>query len=234
MSSSVQTQRRCARIAGFAYLLVIALYVAAHVLTGRLEVDGNFVATAQQIAAHESAYRFGLYCLVAEQLVTLVLALGLYGAVRPAEPELALAGLSFRMIEVAAGAVVAGLSFATLTLHMTGTSGGQDARVWRALSDTLNQTNGAAINVAGSFFGIGSCLFFYGFVKSGLIPKVIAWYGLLASLIVAPLCAAELVAPGWSQWLDHGWEVMGLAEIVTGVWLLVKGVRVPERVAVTS
>lgn len=58
ISTIDDSQRTAARVAGFAYLLTLALVVFAQFgIHDRLMVEGNAAETAQNIMAHERLFR---------------------------------------------------------------------------------------------------------------------------------------------------------------------------------
>jgi len=76
---AAQTRPRlCARIAGFLYLIVIVGGTFAEIFVrGRLVVDGDVLATAHNIQAHELLYRSGFlvelsYCICNVPLILIL------------------------------------------------------------------------------------------------------------------------------------------------------------------
>ena len=116
----------------------------------------------------------GRWLMFAGSLLTVPLAFGLYYALRPAGQALASGGLWFRLLEAALGLLSAATGFAIAESGLIGSSFG------RAVLKFVHWNDGTAF---GAFvFTIGSTIF-YLFVKSGYIPPVFAWLGLLASVI---------------------------------------------------
>lgn len=83
------------------------------------------------------------------------------------------------------------------------------------------------------FFSIGSLLFCWLLLRGRLIPGALAWLGLVASallVVVLPLQLAGLLADmSWSAsvtWLV--WLPMLVFELVLALWLLIKGVVLPQ------
>jgi hypothetical protein len=84
-------------------------------------------------------------------------------------------------------------------------------------------------NVGAIFFAAGSTLFAYLLLKARSIPVPLAGIGVVASLLLVvgvPLetAAGRVTAEGTSIFL---WLPMFVFEIGTGLWLLVKGARIP-------
>jgi hypothetical protein len=83
----------------------------------------------------------------------------------------------------------------------------------------------AGSNVAAIFFSIGSGLFFYLFFKSRYIPRILSAFGVFASVVVTLVCFGGLVFPEHAATLQYGWAPMAIAEVATGLWLMLFAVK---------
>jgi hypothetical protein len=81
------------------------------------------------------------------------------------------------------------------------------------------------------FLGLDMMLFSYLFFRSRYIPRWMAGFGILSfalifihaiMFIVAPIYAAKPI----NQIIF--WGPSGLFEIIVGIWLLIKGIKIPE------
>lgn len=86
-------------------------------------------------------------------------------------------------------------------------------------------------NVSMVLLGLGSAFFFYLFLKSGYIPKVLSVYSLCTTPIFVGASFAFLFWPQYSGRLQLGWYPLALAEISIGLWLLIKGIRLRSPVS---
>ncbi len=78
-----KSQIRYARLAGFMYLLVDAAYLTFVLVTTRFRVPGDFAETAHRITGSELLYRIGLSSGLVASLCIVLLAMGLYVAIKP-------------------------------------------------------------------------------------------------------------------------------------------------------
>lgn len=217
-----KTQVRYARLAGFMFLFVIVADLLSMFITCRFQVPGNFAETAHRIMKSELLYRIGLSSGLIGSLSTVFLAMGLYVAVKPIDGNLALLAMVFRLAEATLGGVLNVFSFIVLQIYV-----GADYRNAfdaNQLSALVNLSPGS--DIVAVFFSIGSILFFYLFLKSTYIPKVLSALGLFASVLVPIICFGGLISPQHAKMLQLGWLPMALAEISVGFWLLSKGVNV--------
>ena len=196
-SYTVQSQRAWARVAGLMYWLVLVVD-----LTGML---GNSAVWSRPL-------------MLAGSLFTVPLAFGLYYALKPVQTMLAGAALGFRLLEAALGiaGIVAG--FAGVRARLAGTG-------FATALYTLVQWDHAT-NFSAFVFTVGSTIFFYLFVKSAYIPRVLAWWGLFASLLTLAACLTHLLSPAFPAMTMYAWAPMLLAETSTGLWLLCRSVRI--------
>src|SRR4051794_11453732 len=97
------SQRKAAKVAGFAYLITFIVVVFANFgIHDRLNVSGDAAGTARKILEHESLFRAGIvldlvYCAGLVALIT-----ALYVILRPVSPHLALLATFLRLVFVLA------------------------------------------------------------------------------------------------------------------------------------
>ncbi len=220
-------QRAYARAAGLFYLLVLAFDIAGLAITSSIEGGGDFGQTARNIVASQGLYRLGLcLALIGSMSSTIPLAIGLYVTLKPVDGNLAMTALLFRTVEAAVGAVGIVGAFAVLQIYLGAShTAAFDTDQLRALiaMDPL----GASTDVAAIFFSTGSTIFFYVFFKTRYIPRILSGWGVFASVLYLAIWFAGLVAPGAPGLV----QVLGsvpilIAEVSTGLWLLIAGIRV--------
>jgi NADH:ubiquinone oxidoreductase subunit K len=224
-----KSQIRYARLAGFMYLFVDLAYAAGLFITSGFRVPGNFAETAHRIMESEPLYRIGLSSLLIGGLCTVFLAMGLYGAVRRIDNNLALLALVFRLVEATLFGVLSISSFTALKLYIGADSmHAFDANQLSFLANLSSVAGSAGFNIAAIFFSMGSILFFYLFFKANYIPRILSASGLFASVLVPIVCFGSLISPQHAKILQFGWIPIALAEISVGLWLLFKGVNVRQ------
>ena len=191
------SQRAWARVAGLMYWVVLVVD-----LTG--------------MNLHASNLHSSL--MLSGSLFTLLLALGLYYAVKPVNAPLALAALACRLIEAALGVVSCVAGFPSIHPRLA------DSSLGTAMLQLASW--GDATNFAAFIFTVGSTIFFSLFLKARSIPLLLASWGLFASVLALSACLAHLVSPSFSSMAMWAWIPMLLAETSTGLWLLIKSVRI--------
>lgn len=225
MDEAERSQRAYARFAGFMYLVVLAAHLAGVVLVTVITGDGPFEDRAQRIIASEGLYRVALTSSLAGTLLTILLATGLYVTLRPVDQNLAKMALLFRTGESVVGAMGIATSFAVLEVSLAvGDATAFDADQLGAVASMFS--SGASTEIAAIFFSLGSTVFFYLFLRSTYIPKVMSAWGLFASLCYAALWFSRLIAPESPALVVYLGSLPALiAELSTGFWLLIKGIK---------
>lgn len=108
-----------------------------------------------------------------------------------------------------------------------GHPGGPDAAAAQVIAAFLFQAGAWTPVVGGMFFAVGSASFAWLFLRGRMIPRPLAWLGLVASLLLVvglPLRLAGLLQ-GPIIWLL--WLPMAAFEIPLGFWLLLAGAAAP-------
>jgi hypothetical protein len=225
-----RTQMRYARLAGFMYLILIAIYLLSVWITSRFEVPGNIAETAHRIVGNELLFRFGMALGSLNNLCAVLLAVSLYVIVRMIDRNLALLALAFELVYAAAGTALDLISYAFLNQQMGSYSSGiLNASQLQALADLHSFLLATAMNIVTILYGAGSILFFYLFIKAKTIPRILAALGLFGSVLVPLIGFAGLILPNPSKLLQLGWLPLFVAEMSVGLWLLIKGVKLPQQ-----
>lgn len=158
--------------------------------------------------------------MLAGSFFTIPLALGLYYALRPVQRNLAVSALGFRLTEAALGLIATVTGFECVKAELANSS------VGTMLLHLAHWDNTTAFDAF--VFTIGSTIFFWLFVMSGYIPRVLTWSGLFASVVAFAACLTHLLRPTFPAMTMYAWLPMLISEISTGLWLAIKSVEVRD------
>jgi hypothetical protein len=197
--------RARARLAGFLYLAVNAVYIA------------SLLAST---AASEAIRRPAVALQPIATAATIALAWSLYELLKGVSQGLALMALLFRVAESALFGVTVVFSVMLLGGEAAGPSGLDNAGLALARSAQL-----ASGQVGQIYFCVGSAIFFFLLVKGRLIPRAVAVFGLVATIVWLASALVEIGAPAVARYLAFSGPVFLLAETVTGLWLLMAGAK---------
>lgn len=212
-----------ARLAGFLYLFVMAAFVIPFVITGSLSAPGDFAQTAHNVMASEFLYRSALAIFMLGVVGIILLSGAFYALFRAIDPSLAVIALALRIVEAVFMGVGVVLRFSALDNY----AGAADALGNReALHQLIFSAVGATYNVGFACLSLGSTLFFYLFFRSRYIPRALAGFGVLASLLLGVSTFAVVLIPARMAGLEMiAMAPLGIAEVTTGLWLLIAGVN---------
>ena len=102
-----------------------------------------------------------------------------------------------------------------------------------ALVDLAGRADFASFNIGIVFFSFGSTLFYRVFLRTPYLPRALSAFGMFVSALAFMVAVTGLVMPEWGNAAQVGWIPIFLAEILTGIWLLVRGAR-PAAIALTA
>ncbi|MBV9570872.1 MAG: DUF4386 domain-containing protein [Alphaproteobacteria bacterium] len=224
-----ESQQKAARLAGFLYLFTNAVAIFAFVVRGRVVVRGDASQTASNILASEHLFRSAIVAELVCVAGTIALVVALYVVLRPVNRNLAVLAVCWRMAENAVLAMVTLAEFAVLAfLERVPYLDAIGMPEQQSLAYAALRIYGAGFNIGFLFLGLGSALFSYLWLKSGYVPKVIAVWGILASLLMAVCMAVVMIFPALTASLSIVYLApMGIYEIGFGLWLLIRGIRPP-------
>jgi hypothetical protein len=222
-------QHTAARIIGIIYPIQMATGVFGEVFArGRLIVRGDPTKTAANIIANEQLFRFSIVGDLITYILVMVLTWALYILLRPVSRNLALLGAFFRLSELAVLCIATVNSLVILRLL----SGADylksfEATQLHSLVMLAYVTQGMGMTVGFVLLGLGSGIFAYLLFKSRYVPRALAALGISGSLTLVLVTLAIMIFPGLGRIGMSYMIPMGLYEVGLGLWLLIKGIRVP-------
>jgi hypothetical protein len=224
-----ESQRKAARVAGFAWLFTMAIVVFANFgIHERLMVTGDAAATARNIMAHERLFRIGIACGLIYAAGLVVLLTSLYVILKPVNRNLALLATFFRLVYALTWVLMTLNLFEALRLL----SGADYLRVFEA--DRLQAL--ARLYLSGRFdqyyvgllfYALASTVCSYLWFKSNYIPRALAACGVISSVFCAACTFVFIIVPDFAKVVNLWWfdSPMAIFEMATSFWLLFKGLR---------
>ena len=223
MDATVKT----ARITGALYLstLPIALYFWSYI-PGKLIVRGNADATAENILAHETLFRFSILGDLLGHVIFICIGLLLYRLLRDVNRAWAVAMLGFVLVSGAVGFLNALNSIAAVILFR-----GADflAAIGKAQRDALAmfflRLHGHGFVINEIFWGVWLFPFGLLVLRSGFLPRFLGVWLIAACFAWLVLSISELLSPGSSAAMSTPLQLVTLGEMAIALWLLIKGVK---------
>jgi len=215
-----------ARLAGFTYLFYIAVAFPQMTLESTVTKPEGIPAKLLAMAQHAGGLRLAVVLGILAAFSAIVLAVGLFGITRDVDRELSVLALSCRVGEGILGGFGTLGTLALLWLGTAVPAGTLDAAAAATLAPMVLRIGAWTPLIAAAFFAVGSTLFSTLLLRSRRIPVPLAWLGVIGSAVLVaglPLQLAAVVKGPLTQLM---WLPVAAFELVTGPWLLFKGVRV--------
>lgn len=221
-----QTQRRAARAVGVTYILTNALaYFAEFHVRARLIDYESAAKTWENILSSEHLFRLGLAADLLTFAGDVVIIVGSYLILKSVNRSLAIFGLAWRLVETAIVAVMTINTFDVLR-YLSG------AEYLKAFTPDQLQgmvrmafgVHDAGYNVGFLFFGLGSGAFCLVWYQSRYIPRVLAAWGILGSILAAASTLVYTLSPALAGIVEPTCFVpIGTFELIVGFWLTLRG-----------
>jgi len=213
------TRKTNARLAGFMFLFYIATAFPCMVLFEQAAAGEGTAAKLAGIAQHAVRMRISNLLGLVTIFDALILAVALYALTRDYDRDLAVLALSCRVAEGVMNGVA---TISTLALVSIANGTGGVAR--EALGALLLQSQDWFMLVGATLFAVGSTLYAYLFLRARSIPVWLAWLGVLGSALLVVGLPAQFAGLIKGPVTSLVWIPIAVFEVVTGVWLLTKGV----------
>ena len=223
-------QQTAARTVGFLYLFLgaLAAFGQFYIRSGIL-VPGDVAQTAHNILASERLFRIGIASDLIGGASNAALAVAFYVMLEPVGSAIALLAAFWRLGEaVILGHMTLNSMVVVNILSRSDRLVGFSADQIQTLTSIYLGAQGAEFRIGLVFYALGSTLFCYLLLRSRYIPSILAWWGLLGSLISLLSALTIIVFPAASGIAPNCYIPVGTFEIVTGFWLLFRGIRLPR------
>lgn len=219
-----------ARVAGLIYLFAMALSIFSQMfILDRIVVDGDAAATARNVVGSEGAFRLGIAIDVVIFASDVVIGWAFYELLKAVDRSLALLGAFLRVTD---GAILAVTAFSGLmTLRLL--SGAEylkafDSGQLQDLARLFISARGSGFYIGFVFLGLGSVIFAYLLFRSRYVPRALAGWGIIASMLLSIGSIAVILSPWFAANASMVYMVpMFFYEVPLGLWFLIKGVSVP-------
>lgn len=218
-----------ARIGGALYLVIIVIGFFGEIFVrDKLIVSGDATATAKNIMASESLWRFHIAAELFLLICAIVLLMILFVLLRPVSRELTLLALFFNLVSI--GIEAATTMYLIVALFPLGDAGYLKAfspEQLYAMAYLPLKSHGYGFSVSLLFFGCFCVVIGRVINRSGFLPKVIGVLMQIAGLCYLTDSFALILAPSFANRLYPAILLpVFIGELSLCMWLLLKGVNV--------
>jgi hypothetical protein len=217
------SQQSWARVAGLALLAIIIFGLA-----GTLVQNVDDAAALQDHFANERRYRIGLALEFLMLNSDILLAVALYGLLRPIDGPLALLGTLWRF----ANALVLGVGVVAALTAWNLAASPQDFASLRPdqVPDVAVQflrMHGAASLIGLAFWSMGAAVHSYLLWVSKYIPRVLSGSYFVVAAMILLCCFVCMISPSVEAVIDPWFVFPDIpVELAVALWLSIKGARI--------
>lgn len=228
------SMHKVARIAGAGYLIIIIAGIFAELFVrSKLIVPGDASATAHNIMASGGLFRIGFVSDIIMLIFDVVVALALYILLKPVSKSLALLAAFFRLMHSAVyGVTLLNLFFVLLLLSGAGYLGVFQADQLHALAMLFLNAHNIGYLIGLVFFGIHCFILGYLIFRSGYFPKILGILMMIASFGYLTDSFAQFLLSNYKDYAAIFLLIVAVpavvAELSLCLWLLIKGVSIPQ------
>jgi hypothetical protein len=224
-------QHTAARVAGLLYLVMMVTGLFAEFYArGPLIIPDDAAQTATNIAASELLFRLGVVANLITFAGSVPLLWALYVLLEPVNRNLALLAVFWRLVETSVLAAVVVNDFAALRLVSgAGYLRAIDTEQLQALARLFVGVQADGYRIGLVFLGLGTTVFAYLLFTSRYVPRGLALWGIVSSLVLALVTLAIMVLPKLASVVVPAYFApIAIFEVALGAWLFFKGVRAPD------
>lgn len=211
--------KKTGKIVGALFLVVMVAYsIGAFVLIDPILNDPDHLL---KISANKTKVVIGVLLELINGIAYIGIAVLVYPFIKQLSESMALGYVCFRIIEFVMQIIssMSPLLLSSLSQEIE-TTGTTDISSFQDLSTLLLGLRYWANQMVFITYALGALIFYYSFYRSKLIPRILTVWGLIGAPLVLINTLLDVFDIG--QIIILG-LVMGLNEIVMGIWLLVKG-----------
>jgi hypothetical protein len=221
----MNSDNNTSRVLGAAFLLqAVTSLISGLIMKLALTVPGNISEIMINIANNAWLMRVNILGEIITAAGIIFLGAILFVTLRKQNEKIALVALGFYILEAALLAVSRIPAFFLLRISQEYVTAGHPAYL-QTIGNLAFESMNFGYTLLMLAFCLGGILFYYLLYKSGIVPRVLSLWGLIT---VFPCLVATLSA-------IFGYEVPFFVylpyvpfEFVIGVWILVKGIKIPE------
>jgi len=223
----MNSTKRAARIAGLLYLLlVVTAPINLLYVPGKLIVQGNATATANNILASQTLFRIGIVSGLVSSVIFIFLVLSLYRLLKGVNQQHAALMVILALVQVPLGFLNELNQIAALVL----VRGADFLSVFEqpqrdALAMLFLNLHGHGIIASEMFWGLW--LFPFGLLvfRSGFLPRILGVWLIINGFAYLALSFTGLLLPQYQKMVSNITFPALLGEMAIMLWLLIMGAK---------
>ena len=218
----MNTKRQPSRILGAAFLLqAVTSLVSGAIFLAPLLVDGDMIATMENIAGHAGQMRLAILGDVVTAMGIIFLAVVLYVSLKKQNERMALIALGLYIFEAVLLAASRLFGYELLLISQESVLTGHPANL-QALGNFALETMNYGYTLHMLPFCVGAGLFYFLMYKSGIIARGFSLWALITVVICLCATIVSLFGVGVPIFFYLPYAPF---EFFIGIWILIKSVR---------
>ena len=210
-----------ARLSGFLFLLIIALYLILLPALGYKVEIGDSDAELQRINNDPKKFQISIGLALIHNIIVITLTILLFIAFSSYNIILAIVWTIFRIGEGLILFYTEPSYWGFLNIaRKYSVSSGVEKKALSDLARSIFKTKNSRFKFAMVCWSIGTLAFSIVLVTSGVVPAIIGWLGIVASILYGFGSGIKLVKPNFKVLSYFGALLIMLFEVVLGGWLL--------------
>jgi hypothetical protein len=214
------------KVLGWAFLIqAVSSLISGAVLETKWYVEGDMHATLLNIASQPGLFKTNIFVDIITAMGIIFLGAALYAYLRKTGEKMALTGFAFYILEgilIAASRINA---FSLLGISREYAAGGQSAALLTLGTLAYDGSHFGGMTLSMLAFCAGAFPLYYLLFKSRIIPS---WLSLIGLATLVPCTIGSLLS-FFNGDAPMGWFVAYIPfEFVTGLWIVIRGVKVPQ------
>jgi hypothetical protein len=234
--TTVTSLNKTAKVAGAMFLLSLLIPMLNWVFVlSKFIVPDNAIATAKNIVTNDLLFRIGIANQLLTSVIAIALSLALYAMLKHINKNLALLALILKLTEAILIAVIALGDFVALLVlnsHSSLTVFGPNQIP--ALIGLFVNIHISVTAIPMIFLGLNLMVFLYLLYRSHFVPKILAVFGIVSYALIFLYALITVLSPNYASILliqTICWAPSCCFELMIGLWLLIRGIKVQQPVA---
>jgi len=216
---------KTSRVLGAAFLLqAVTSLISGLILKQALTVTGNISKTMINIANNALLMRASILGEIATAVGIIFLGAILFVTLRKQNEKMALVALGFYILEAALLAASRIAAFSLLRISQEYVMAGNPAYL-QTLGNLAFESMNFGYTLLMLPFCLGAILFYYLLYKSGVVPRALSLWGLITVFLTLIGILSTVFGYPFLAYLSLPYAPF---EFAIGVWILVKGIKIPE------
>lgn len=219
----MQNQKKLARLAGLAYLIIIVTGLFSELFVREAIFDPTSIeATLTNIKQNEFMFRLGFFSDLIMVIADIAVAILFLYLLKPVSEILSKSAAYFRLVQ--ASVIAANLLNQFMGIILANSI--SDVNITAELVNVYMQAHNIGYLISNFFFGISCIILSYLFIKAEFMPKLLGYFLIVGGIAYLFTCLANFLFTDLIELSDMVVMVTAIfSELAVCLYLLIKGTK---------